>query len=317
MAKTTANERQEQAPQTQPSLRIAVAVVAPTRRELGGWRSSNPEARSSVVGIGRIAEPRVRSLLSQASCSLILSLGYAGALDGDLRSGDIVVADTPDAPLTDDSQSPAAAHDPAEAVRLLRRVGLSASSGPILTVGEPLLTAAAKRQARGRQRSQSVVDMEARWIAYAAAAHGVPLLSVRAVLDETDFELPAFVGNIVADGGRREWLHTARALADPHALKRIVPLAQRSRAASRALRRVADCLIPTLICSGSAMNRVLVTGASGFIGRHVVKCSRTPWLRRLRHGARLPQVLRSGPCARPPGRCSRLARRPLRDGGVR
>ncbi len=245
MAKTTANKRLEQAPQTQPSLRIAVAVVAPTRRELGGWRPSNPEARSSVVGIGRIAEPRVRSLLSQASCSLILSLGYAGALDGDLRSGDIVVADTPDAPLTDDSQSPAAAHDPAEAVCLLRRVGLSASSGPILTVGEPLLTAAAKRQAKV-DSGASVVDMEARWIAYAAAAHGVPLLSVRAVLDETDFELPAFVGNIVADGGRREWLHIARALTDPHALKRIVPLAQRSRAASRALRRVADCLIPTL-----------------------------------------------------------------------
>ena len=245
MAKTTATNRQEQAPQTQPSLRVAVVVVAPTRRELGGWRSSSPEARSSVVGIGRIAEPRVRSLLSQASCSLILSLGYAGALDGDLRSGDIVVADTPDAPLTDDSQSPAAAHDPAEAVRLLRRAGLSASRGPILTVGEPLLTAAAKRQARV-DSGASVVDMEARWIAYAAAAHGVPLLSVRAVLDETDFELPAFVGNIVADGGQREWLHTACALTDPHALKRIVPLAQRSHTASRALRRVADCLIPTL-----------------------------------------------------------------------
>ena len=87
------------------------------------------------------------------------------------------------------------------------------------------------------------VDMEGRWIADAAAARGVPLISVRAVVDEADFEIPPFAAAIAADGGSREWARAIRAAANPLEARRILALALRARKAARSLRRAADAIL--------------------------------------------------------------------------
>lgn len=87
------------------------------------------------------------------------------------------------------------------------------------------------------------VDMEGRWIADAAAARGVPLISVRAVVDEADFALPAFAAAIAADGGRREWARAIRAAVNPLEARGILALALRARKAARSLRRAADAIL--------------------------------------------------------------------------
>ena len=87
------------------------------------------------------------------------------------------------------------------------------------------------------------VDMEGRWIADAAAARGVPIISVRAALDEADLALPAFAAAIAADGGRREWPRALRAAVNPLESRRIVALALRARKAARSLRRAADAIL--------------------------------------------------------------------------
>ena len=88
--------------------------------------------------------------------------------------------------------------------------------------------------------------MEGSWIADAAAARGVPVIVLRAVLDEATFALPDFVATIIADGGRHEWAHAVRALRDPLAARCFLPLALKSRKAARALQIAARRILPAL-----------------------------------------------------------------------
>ena len=227
---------------TADTLVAPLLTVAPTRRELGGLGVGNPSTRASVVGMGRAAGERVAELLDVAPCPLLVSLGYAGALAPDLHPGDLVVCDSylygSDAPIPADPQATRAA-------TLLREAGLSVLEGPVLTVEEPLLSPQAKRRAH-HGSGALVVDMEGRWIAAAAARRGVPLIGIRAVLDEACYPLPSFVAAIVADGGRREWVHAARAMSHPSALRGILPLVLKSREASRALRQAVEVILPAV-----------------------------------------------------------------------
>lgn len=220
-------------------------AAAPTRRELAGLTASRERGIDvEVIGIGREAARRMELLMqTPRSWRVMLSLGFAGALDPDLRTGDIVVASA----FIPESPAPLPGPiGPTAAVDLVRSAGGAAWEGQVLTVDEPLLTAADKRRARS-DTGALAVDMEGSWVAGAASVHGVYALSLRAVIDEAAFELPAFVARIIADGGRREWLHTLAALRDPRALRSAASLAMRARRAAKSLRRAADAVIPALL----------------------------------------------------------------------
>ena len=216
-----------------------ILTIAPTQRELGGTGSGHDGTRASVVGIGRKAGGRVTTLLEEAPCRLLVSLGYAGALNPHLRPGDLVVGNNylhgADPPI---SGAPLATRTAV----LLRESGLSVLEGPVLTVDEPLLSPRAKRRAH-QGSGALVVDMEGRWIADAAERKSVPLIGIRAVLDEARFPLPAFVAAIIADSGRREWAHAIRAMSHPSALRSILPLALKSRGASRSLQEAVQSIV--------------------------------------------------------------------------
>lgn len=218
-------------------------TIAPTRRELGGLGHGNARTRTSIVGIGRAAGAHAAELLDASPCGLLVSLGYAGALDPRLRPGDLVVGNAylhgaraviPGAPQT------------TRAAMLLRQSGLSALEGAVLTVDEPLLTPQAKRRAHNGSGAL-VVDMEGSWIADVAASRSVPLIGIRAVLDEADFPLPSFVAAIIADQGRREWAHAVRAMSHLSALKSLLPLALKSRGASRALEMAVQSILTAIV----------------------------------------------------------------------
>lgn len=218
-------------------------TVAPTQRELGGLGYGDARTRTSVVGMGRPAGEHVAALLDAAPCRILVSLGYAGALDPHLHPGDLVVANAylhgPDAAV------PGAPHT-TRAAMLLRQSGISALEGPVLTVDEPLLTPRAKRRAHYGSGAL-VVDMEGRWIAEEAASRDVTLIGIRAVLDEAHFPLPSFIATIIADEGRQEWAHALRAMSHPSAVKSFLPLALKSREASRALQMAVQTILPALV----------------------------------------------------------------------
>ena len=214
-------------------------TIAPTQREMGGLDSSRESHRARVVGMGRAAGGRLTALLEETPCRLLLSLGYAGALEPHLRTGDLVVGTA----YIHGAEPPVSGLPLAtRAAVLLRESGISVQEGPVLTVDEPLLSPRAKRRAH-QGSGALVVDMEGRWIAEAAARKGVPLIGIRAVLDEARFPLPAFVATIIADSGRKEWAHAIRAISHPSAFRSFLPLALKSRGASRALEMAAKSIV--------------------------------------------------------------------------
>ena len=279
----------------------SILVVAPTKRELGGLRESDartavrqadreaaPQVRIALCGIGQDAGERVAALLDAAPCSLLVSLGFAGALDPALRPGDLVVADaflragTPSLALPDplslqrplhNFRLPSPVPSPAAYAASSPLIGRGEKSdadslslqgeragervletqeergrlppalaGAVLTVDAPLLTPAAKRRARAASGAVTV-DMEGRRIAEAAAERGVPLVAVRATLDEADFALPAFAAEIAAAGGHDERARAFRAAANPREAAGMLLLSLRARKAARSLRRAADAIL--------------------------------------------------------------------------
>ena len=273
----------------------AILIVAPTKRELGGLRETDARIQIALCGIGREAGERVAALLDAAPCSLLVSLGFAGALDPALRPGDLIVADaflyadaadavipvrstlsrrfTASSPLigrggsdaypppdplslqgerygeralaTGEERSVDGAqprlHDESSGRVIPAKAG-TYPSGPILTVDAPLLTPAAKRRARAASGA-AVVDMEGRRIAEAAAERGVPIVAVRAVIDEADFALPPFAAEIAAARGHDERARAFRAAANPREAAGMLLLALRARKAARSLRRAADAIL--------------------------------------------------------------------------
>ncbi|MEX2431120.1 MAG: hypothetical protein WD645_04295, partial [Dehalococcoidia bacterium] len=186
----------------------ALLVIAPTARELG-TRQRAPEVRKAVVGIGANSAQRFAALLQELKPSSVLSLGFAGALKPGLRTGTLTLHRM----VLADEKSLAqftCLSGLSERVRSAL-AGMEVAEGPLLTVPRPLLTPEAKLS-HGVAHQAIAVDMEGYWLAEAAAERDIPMIAVRVILDEAGHRLPGMVADIVADEGRNEWLHAARAL---------------------------------------------------------------------------------------------------------
>ena len=217
-------------------------MVAPTPRELGGLRHGlQGTILAATVGLGEAAAPVLASLMTQHRPGAVLSLGFAGALVPHVPTGTLVVCDR--FVTRNPAHPPAITADGHAVQEVARKIG--GRIGGLLTAPAPLLTPAAK-EAAGAVSGAIVVDMEGYWMAQAAVDAGVPLTAIRVVLDAMTHQLPQLVANITADGGRREWRHTARALAsNPFLLARLAPLAHRSWRAQRAMHQAVGALAPT------------------------------------------------------------------------
>jgi nucleoside phosphorylase len=221
-------------------------VVAPTRRELAGLRPNRLGGFGlAKLGVGGAAAGNLRTILKTRRPQILLSIGFGGALREGIHTGDVIVstealsAQLPikcirmHTQLTDDATS------------TLIATGMTVTKGSTLTVREPLMSGVDK-QLHGALTGASVVDMETFWIAQEADREGIPLVSVRAVIDEIGHDLPDVIARITADGGQRECYHVLRSLRNPANVGAIFPLMVRSRRAITALRSVVDVLVPLL-----------------------------------------------------------------------
>ena len=194
-----------------------------------------------VVGLGR--EARIAGALGRVVIGTagiegalggargVVSFGVCGALDPSLAVGDLVIADGVDA----------LAADPAWRAEL--RQSLPNSRGGLAAGGNAIVGSVAAKTALRQSTGASIVDMESRAVAQAAAAAGLPFLVVRAVSDTAAFALPRAAQAGFRPDGEPDIAAVLRALAlRPWELPALIRTASDAEKAFRSLTRAARAL---------------------------------------------------------------------------
>ena len=130
------------------------------------------------TGVGRkICSQRMEILLRRERFEYLISAGFAGALEKELRIGQLLIAENYSSP------------------QLLRSPGLDLADdgiflGKLLTVSE-VIESNAEREQLAAKIGAAAVDMETEFIAEACAGHHLPMLSLRAISDTPSEPFPA------------------------------------------------------------------------------------------------------------------------------
>lgn len=130
------------------------------------------------TGVGRTAcRERMEVLLRRENFEFLISAGFAGALEKDLRIGHLLVSDN--FSTEELVQSPKLKLD--DATTFL---------GKLLTVPR-MVESIEDREALNKRHGAAAVDMETEVIAELCQAHNLPLLSIRAISDTAAEPFPA------------------------------------------------------------------------------------------------------------------------------
>ena len=167
-------------------------------------------------GIG--AEPARRAaeaMIALYAPTVIYSVGFAGALDPNLKAGQVV--------------------QPAQVINAqdCSRVNLGNGEGVLVSFGA-VATPAQKAKMK-ESFSAQYVDMEAAAVARAAQARGVEFGVVKAISDEFDFEFPSMERFVDAGGGFRQGRFAAYVAVRPWLWPNVLKLARNASMASQAL----------------------------------------------------------------------------------
>lgn len=192
-----------------------------------------PGVRLRLSGMGQQAAEAAASELVAEGVEALAMFGVAGGLDPDYPAGSLICAN---AVCAADGRR----FDTDSAWRQALHLSTRGQCRVAPLLGSPvaLATPAAKREAAARYGTVAV-DMESAAVAAVAAAHGKPLLILRAVADEANDVLPEALQAAVDPLGRpRPWPMLATLLRHPALIPGLPGLARRMRLATRALQQV-------------------------------------------------------------------------------
>lgn len=179
---------------TTAALRILVATAVPAERDAVA-RAFTSDSRVDVIaaGVGPAAAAAVTATaLAGTPYALVVSAGIAGGFQPEAPVGSLVIADeitaadlgaeTPDGfvPVTELGFGTVTHRPPSALVRDLA-AATGARPGAVLTVSTVTGTAARATELRTRHPRALAEAMEGFGVAEAAAAHGIPVLELRAV----------------------------------------------------------------------------------------------------------------------------------------
>lgn len=215
---------------------IGVIVGLKSEAAALGDLGSHVAVRVAAASPAR-AEALARDLVGLGA-TLLVSCGLAGALDPDLKPGDLVSAL---ALATADGASYAPHTAGLGDVPGLRLFPRSYGS-------DVAITSVLAKQALAEQFC-AFVDMESHGVARAATALGVPWTVLRAVADDAATALPAWaLASLTPDGGVDTRAATRAILRNPLQLPAALRLARANSAALRTLRqRIAPVLLKRLL----------------------------------------------------------------------
>lgn len=205
------------------------------------------------IGASRAREAARRALHLFPDAGLVVSCGVAGALRQGLQPGDLIVADRlllggRESYHAEQGFSIAPEHLE-RAEQALRGAGLRFTTGALLTAHRVVPDSAAKRTAR-QQSGAIAVDMESAAVGIETAAHGLPLVCVRAILDTVADELPS--GLVTDEQGRvRAIAAVSFLLRNPGAVRTLPRMVSNL---ARATKSLADALEVLLAAPAGALD---------------------------------------------------------------
>ncbi|WP_199810950.1 futalosine hydrolase [Streptomyces sp. NRRL F-525] len=179
---------------TTASFRILVATAVPAERDAVARAFTGDSAVDVIAaGVGPAAAAAATAVaLAGAPYDLVVSAGIAGGFQPEAPVGSLVIADeitaadlgaeTPDGfvPVTELGFG-AVTHRPPNALVRDLAAATGARTGAVLTVSTVTGTAARATELRARHPRALAEAMEGFGVAEAAAAHGIPVLELRAV----------------------------------------------------------------------------------------------------------------------------------------
>jgi adenosylhomocysteine nucleosidase len=167
-------------------------------------------------GIGAEAARRAtEAAIQEVRPTRVVSVGFAGALDGSLRVGDVL--------------QPRTVISAADGVR----TDVGSGEGVLLSSS----TVAGKEQKirLAKAYGAGAVDMEAAAVANGAEARGIEFGALKAISDASDFSMPEIDSFVADDGTFRSVRFVGHVALRPWLWLRTIALARNSSEASRAL----------------------------------------------------------------------------------
>ena len=175
-----------------PDFTIAITFALPTesldlRRRLRHVRQDRYFVSGKInerpitilhTGVGtQNCSARMEALLHKVQPRLVVSSGFAGAIGGGLKAGDLIIAENfSDRKLLEAATQSLRAYSP-HAVKLF--------------TSSSIIDSTAERNEIARASGAAAVDMETGTIAEICNAHAMPVLSLRAISDTSDRPFPA------------------------------------------------------------------------------------------------------------------------------
>jgi len=235
-------------------------VRAKPRRDLGlpAWEWAATGGVAALSGMGEAAARRAgETLMGRLRPRLLVSVGFGGALSPGLAAGDLVLGESfwgynPDTRELQAGRHPAFPRPLPLLAGALKRAGLSAVTGSVVTTSRIIHKGRQGEPLTGLPRA--VLDLETVALAELAAAQGLPFLSLRAITDAAAEEIPEFLhtaadpGATVGPAAALRWL-----TADLRRLRDLLFLRRRSRIAAGELARALMVLWPLLLAAGGEL----------------------------------------------------------------
>jgi nucleoside phosphorylase len=184
------------------------------------------------TGVGRkICSHRMEIVLRREEFEFVISAGFAGALEKELRIGNLLVSENYSSPQLLRSAQPALTGD-------------GVFQGKLLTMPH-VIESNSEREQLATKTGAAAVDMETEFIAEACADHHLPMLALRAISDTPSepFPAPAHVlFNI--ERQRTDFARLALYLMKhPGAISRLNAFRERVAVARKALARTLDAIL--------------------------------------------------------------------------
>jgi len=233
------------------SAAVRAALRQVKREEERVW-SGSVSRREVVVITGGIGPRRTQQTLekfAQRPFAALLSVGCAGALVSGLTTGQLILA--PDVRMWSAHAEAQLDQFPTDA-KLFSHARTAASlamvphaEGPLFTSAKVLYTPEDKAE-QGRVTGAIAVEMESAVHAAFAAAHGLPFLILRVILDPAGMAIPVIKGLMTPEGNVRPLKAVTHMLTHPHHLSSLLELNRARATAAQAITRLCRALFPLL-----------------------------------------------------------------------